>query len=79
MEETQDLQVSEPLESSEVVSGDFGNFSTRAGIQLGLFYVGAFLFQTICAVWVFGSVGSVKKDGNLNSGGETRVLELGVN
>ncbi|GFZ21802.1 hypothetical protein Acr_29g0009640 [Actinidia rufa] len=78
-EETHDLQVSEPLESSGVVSGDFGNFSTRAGIQLGLFYVGAFLFQTICAVWVFGSVGFGKKDRNLDSGGETRVLELGVN
>ncbi|GFZ08989.1 hypothetical protein Acr_20g0007970 [Actinidia rufa] len=52
-DETRDLQVSETLESSEVVCGDFGNFSTRA-------------------------VGSVKKDGNLNSGGETRVLELGV-
>ncbi|XP_057486249.1 stress response protein NST1-like isoform X2 [Actinidia eriantha] len=77
-EVTRDLQVSEPLESSGVVSGDFGNFSTRAGIQLGLFYVGAFLFQTICAVWVFGSVGSGKKDRNLDSGGETRVLELGV-
>ncbi|KAL7220693.1 hypothetical protein ACSBR2_013555 [Camellia fascicularis] len=77
--EIQDFEISEKSETSGVFSDDLGKFSTGSVIKVGLYLVGAFVFQTICAVWVFGSVDSDYKDGNLDSEGKTRVLELGLN
>ncbi|KAF5950752.1 hypothetical protein HYC85_012745 [Camellia sinensis] len=77
--EIQDFEISEKSGTSGVFSDDLGKFSTGSVIKVGLYLVGAFVFQTICAVWVFGSADSDYKDGNLDSKGKTRVLELGLN
>ncbi|XP_052208434.1 uncharacterized protein LOC127812143 [Diospyros lotus] len=80
-EARQGFEVSRPSETAGVLNGGFGFGypSTRSVFKLGLFLVGAFAFQTVCAVMVFGSADSDRKDGNLGTGHRTRVLELGVN
>ncbi|GMP56844.1 hypothetical protein CsSME_00021163 [Camellia sinensis var. sinensis] len=77
--EIQDFEISEKSGTSGVFSDDLGKFSTGSVIKVGLYLVGAFVFQTICAVWVFGSADSDYEDGNLDSKGKTSVLELGLN
>lgn len=41
-----------------------GTFSTRSVLKLGMYLVGIFVVQTICAVLVFGSADSDQKHGN---------------
>ncbi|KAI3804605.1 hypothetical protein L1987_26285 [Smallanthus sonchifolius] len=48
------------------VDGVLGTFSTKSFTKLGLYLVGAFIFQTICAVLIFGSNDLDDKDDNLN-------------
>ncbi|KAI3756129.1 hypothetical protein L1987_55943 [Smallanthus sonchifolius] len=43
-----------------------GTFSTKSFTKLGLYLVGAFIFQTICAVLIFGTNDLHDKDDNLN-------------
>lgn len=71
------------FESHEVSTGDIngvlGKFSKISVFRIGLCLVGAFVFQTICAVWMLGSTDSSHKDGILDSEDKTRVLKLGLN
>ncbi|KAL6970290.1 hypothetical protein U1Q18_029989 [Sarracenia purpurea var. burkii] len=72
--DTREFQISESSKTSGVFSGDdVGVFSTMSVFKLGLFLVGAFVFQTICAVLVLGPANSDQKDGNFDTGGKTRV------
>ncbi|XP_010323064.1 uncharacterized protein [Solanum lycopersicum] len=67
-------EVSDPSEAGNAVAGTFGKGSL---LKFGLWIVGAFVFQTVCAVWVFGSADYSGKnkcsDGN---GNKNEVLEL---
>lgn len=49
-----------------------GKFSKFTVFRIGLFLVGAYVFQTVCAVWLFGS----GQNGVLDSEDESRVLVL---
>ncbi|KAK3010477.1 hypothetical protein RJ639_012696 [Escallonia herrerae] len=75
---SEEFQVSETetLNSSGVIEGSVGNFSTRSILKYGLYLVGAFVFQTVIAVWFLGSADSDEKDGNLGTEDKTRVLEM---
>ncbi|OUZ99410.1 hypothetical protein BVC80_8537g3 [Macleaya cordata] len=55
------------------VSESAGVFSTRSILELVLYIVGIFVLQTVCAVWIFGSVHSDKKSGN-----EEKEADLGI-
>ncbi|XP_059648123.1 uncharacterized protein LOC132294320 isoform X2 [Cornus florida] len=74
-----EIQFSESSDSAGVLEGSVRNFSTRSVLKFGLYLVGAFVFQTICAVLLFGSADSDHKDGNFDGEDKTRVLEFGMN
>ncbi|XP_076892697.1 uncharacterized protein LOC143544483 [Bidens hawaiensis] len=52
-------------ESPGFVDSVFDTFSTRSVTKIGLYLVGAFIFQTVCAVMIFGSQDLDDKDENL--------------
>ncbi|KAH7513366.1 hypothetical protein FEM48_Zijuj12G0192500 [Ziziphus jujuba var. spinosa] len=74
---------------SETSGGYDGKISIRSVIKYGFFFIGAFVFQTICAVWVLGSANSDKRDRNsensdsgkgkvlLNGNGKFQLANLG--
>ncbi|KAA8548940.1 hypothetical protein F0562_000624 [Nyssa sinensis] len=74
-----EIQLSEISDAAGVLEGSVSNFSTRSVIKFGLFFVGAFVFQTICAVWILGSAHSDHNNENLGSEDKTRGLELEMN
>ncbi|KAK9077767.1 hypothetical protein SSX86_006105 [Deinandra increscens subsp. villosa] len=51
------------------LDGILGTFSTKSFAKIGLYLVGAFIFQTVCAVLIFGSNDLLDKDDNLSSNG----------
>ncbi|KAM0029688.1 hypothetical protein Hdeb2414_s0018g00528861 [Helianthus debilis subsp. tardiflorus] len=60
---------SEHLSSSKgptFIDGILGEFSNKSFAKIGLYLVGAFVFQTICAVLIFGSKDLDDKDDTLN-------------
>ncbi|GAV74908.1 hypothetical protein CFOL_v3_18388 [Cephalotus follicularis] len=75
VDEVKEFQVSEttPDISGEYSCG-FGNFSMKSALKYGFLYVvGVILYQTISTFWKMRSVGSDKKDENLND------LEVAIN
>ncbi|KAL8264089.1 hypothetical protein R6Q59_022219 [Mikania micrantha] len=54
-------------ERTGFADGILGTFSTRSFAKIGLYLVGAFIFQTICAVLIFGSKDLFGEDDNLDS------------
>ncbi|XAR57083.1 hypothetical protein NMG60_11025101 [Bertholletia excelsa] len=67
---TRELEV-ETSEAAGILNGV--NFSTGSVVKFGFYLLGAFVFQTVCAVWVFGSASS-----DSLSEDKTRVLDLGA-
>lgn len=61
----------EDLSSSETSGGHNSGvvkLSTNFVLKFGVYVLGAFVFQTICAVWVLGNADSEKRDGNSGKG-----------
>ncbi|KAF3456220.1 hypothetical protein FNV43_RR00870 [Rhamnella rubrinervis] len=54
-------------ETSGGYNGSVSKLSTRFVLKFGVYVLGAFVFQTICAVWVLGNANSDKRDGNWES------------
>lgn len=54
--------------------GGTGKISMRSVIKYGFFLFGAFVFQTVCAVWVLGNANSSDKRENSDSGKGKVVL-----
>ncbi|XP_015062170.1 uncharacterized protein LOC107007869 isoform X2 [Solanum pennellii] len=67
-------ELSDPSEAGNAVAGTFGKGWL---LKFGLWIVGAFVFQTVCAVWVFGSADYSGKNKSLDGNGyKNEVLEL---
>ncbi|KAK6803767.1 hypothetical protein RDI58_001551 [Solanum bulbocastanum] len=67
-------EVSDPSGAANAVAGTFGKGSL---LKFGLWIIGAFVFQTVCAVWVFGSADYSGKNKCLDGNGyKNEVLEL---
>ncbi|XP_034686396.1 uncharacterized protein LOC117914969 isoform X2 [Vitis riparia] len=62
---------------AKVENGEVGKFSTGSLLKLGLYLVGIFVFQTICAVWVLGSADSDQEHEISDS--EAKGSQLGAN
>ncbi|PKI65099.1 uncharacterized protein LOC116210372 isoform X2 [Punica granatum] len=62
---------------------DLGKFSTKSVLKFGAYFVGLFLFQTICAVWFLGSASSSssteKPDGSESSVDEKDRVQSLIN
>ncbi|KAJ8565932.1 hypothetical protein K7X08_008508 [Anisodus acutangulus] len=75
--ENQELQLSEVSDPAGAVNATAGTFGKSSLLKFGLWVVGAFVFQTVCAVWVFGSADYSGKNGGLDGNGyKNEVLEL---
>ncbi|CAN4113555.1 unnamed protein product [Withania somnifera] len=53
--ENQQLRLSEVSDPSGAVNATAGTFGKGSMLKFGLWVVGAFVFQTVCAVWILGS------------------------
>ncbi|XP_027120826.1 uncharacterized protein [Coffea arabica] len=77
MQEFREAEVREPV---KLVDDRIGNVSKNSIFKHGLWLVAAFLFQTICAVWVFGSAEFEDKNSALevdvNGKGKSNVKYL---
>ena len=62
---------------AKVENGEISKFSTGSLLKLGLYLVGIFVFQTICAVWVLGSADSDQEHEISDS--EAKGSQLGAN
>ncbi|GFP83462.1 hypothetical protein PHJA_000489600 [Phtheirospermum japonicum] len=86
-QEIQEILESEKFEISEAGSEEVGKFE-EIGVSIdrnvlrnsilnyGLWLVGAFVFQTVCAIWVFSSAGTDNKNQILNGTEKGSVLEV---
>lgn len=66
-------------ESSELDIGGVGNFSARSVLKYGVYLIGVFVFQTICAVLLFGNTNTDKRDGNSSSDSDRGTILLNGN
>ncbi|XP_055818207.1 uncharacterized protein LOC129887226 isoform X2 [Solanum dulcamara] len=75
--ETQEFRLSEVSDPSGGVNAVAGTFGKGSLLKFGLWIVGAFVFQTVCAVWVFGSADNSGKNRSLDRNDyKNEVLEL---
>ncbi|KAL3505731.1 hypothetical protein ACH5RR_031113 [Cinchona calisaya] len=78
--EIEEFREAEIQESVEILDGGIGKVSKNSIFKYGLWLVGAFVVQTICAVWVFKSAKFEDKSGNyLNNEDKNGVLEVRLN
>ncbi|XP_019253523.1 PREDICTED: uncharacterized protein LOC109232275 isoform X2 [Nicotiana attenuata] len=75
--ENQELRLSEVSGPAGVVNASAGVFTKSSLLKFGLWVVGAFVLQTVCAVWVLGSADySVKNGTSDRNGYKKEVLDL---
>ncbi|XP_059310595.1 uncharacterized protein LOC132061938 [Lycium ferocissimum] len=75
--ENQELRLSEVSGPSGAVNAATGTFGKSSLLKFGLWVFGAFVFQTVCAIWVFGSADYSGKNGSLDRNDyKNEVLEL---
>ncbi|KAL3348142.1 hypothetical protein AABB24_021677 [Solanum stoloniferum] len=75
--ENQEFRLSEVSDPSGAVNAVAGTFGKGSLLKFGLWIIGAFVFQTVCAVWVFGSADySGKNKSSDGNGYKNEVLEL---
>ncbi|XP_049394618.1 uncharacterized protein LOC125858870 isoform X2 [Solanum stenotomum] len=75
--ENREFRLSEVSDPSGAVNAVAGTFGKGSLLKFGLWIVGAFVFQTVCAVWVFGSADySGKNKSSDGNGYKNEVLEL---
>lgn len=73
----QEFRLSEVSDPSGAVNAVAGTFGKGSLLKFGLWIVGAFVFQTVCAVWVLGSADySGKNESSSRNGYKNEVLEL---
>ncbi|XP_070042238.1 DEAD-box ATP-dependent RNA helicase 42 isoform X2 [Nicotiana tomentosiformis] len=73
----QELRLSEVSGPAGVVNASAGVFTKSSLLKFGLWVVGAFVFQTVCAVWVLGSADYSGKNGTSDRNGyKNEVLDL---
>ncbi|KAM3265758.1 putative protein isoform X1 [Capsicum annuum] len=78
--ENQELRLSEVSDPSGSVNATAGTFGKGWLLKFGLWVVGAFVFQTVCAVWVFGSADySGKNQSSDRNDYKNEVMELHSN
>lgn len=77
----QELRVPEVSNDIEIIMNrNVTAFSKGSIFKLGLWFLGAFMFQTICAVWVLGSVDIFHENGNgSKKKDKRRILDVGLN
>ncbi|KAK4425857.1 hypothetical protein Salat_1779700 [Sesamum alatum] len=76
-EEVREVEVSMPAGGS--FDRSFGVLAKNSILKYGLWLVGAFVFQTICAIWVFGPAGIDNKNELFDGNEKKSVLEVGGN
>lgn len=77
--EIQEVRVAEITKSVEVMENSVSDFSKGSFLKFGLWLLGAFVFQTICAVWVLGSADIFNDNGNTSNGKDkTGILDVGL-
>ncbi|XP_011090970.1 uncharacterized protein LOC105171522 isoform X2 [Sesamum indicum] len=76
-EEMREVEVSMPAGGS--VDRSIGVLAKNSILKYGLWLVGAFVFQTVCATWVFGSAGVDNKNELFDGDEKNSVLEVGGN
>ncbi|XP_060217795.1 uncharacterized protein LOC132645056 isoform X2 [Lycium barbarum] len=75
--ENQELRLSEVSGPSGAVNAAARTFGKSSLLKFGLWVFGAFVFQTVCAIWVFGSADYSGKNGSLDRNDyKNEVLEL---
>ncbi|KAK4737805.1 hypothetical protein R3W88_001502 [Solanum pinnatisectum] len=75
--ENQEFRLSEVSDPSGAVNAVAGTFGKGSLLKFGLWIIGAFVFQTVCAVWVFGSADySGKSESSDGNGYKNEVLVL---
>ncbi|KAL3812886.1 hypothetical protein ACJIZ3_014154 [Penstemon smallii] len=77
VEEFREVEVSLP--SGVSVDGNVSILSKNQIFKYGLWLFGAFVFQTVCAVWIFGSADFDTQNENLNGNKKSSVLEVAEN
>ncbi|KZV24823.1 hypothetical protein F511_26482 [Dorcoceras hygrometricum] len=77
-EVVKDARISEPT-IGVAVDGSVGLLDNNTILKYGLWLAAAFVFQAVCAVWVFGSADSGSRNGNLDGNRKDPVLEVREN
>ncbi|KAK6930160.1 hypothetical protein RJ641_004254 [Dillenia turbinata] len=83
-EECSSVTVEQPIEEvtntiaadTEKLNGGVWGISSRSVFQFAMGLIGAFVFQTLCAVWVFGSAEFDEKEQNLDKKSESGFLSM---
>ncbi|XP_073153780.1 uncharacterized protein [Henckelia pumila] len=80
VEVVKEVGISEPTVGIPAVgTGSVGLVDKKTIFKYGLWLTGAFVFQVVCAVWVFGSADSGSRNGNLNGNREDPGVEVTEN
>ncbi|KAG6764933.1 hypothetical protein POTOM_032422 [Populus tomentosa] len=73
-----EFNVSETVSSAVEHSGSVGKISVKPVLKYSGYFLGVLLFQTICAVWLFGNTDSDGKERNFNEKGNV-LLDVNGN
>ncbi|KAL0348671.1 UNVERIFIED_CONTAM: hypothetical protein Sangu_1094900 [Sesamum angustifolium] len=76
-EEMREAEVSMP--AGGIVDRSVGVLGKKSILTYGLWLLGAFVFQTVCAIWFFGSAGIDNKNELFDGDEKNSVLEVGGN
>lgn len=77
----QELRVAEVSNGIEIMDNSVTAFSKRSFYEFGLWILGAYMFQKICAAWVLGSV-DIYENGNGNGSekeDKNGIVDVGIN
>ncbi|KAL7104944.1 hypothetical protein ACP275_07G013800 [Erythranthe tilingii] len=79
IEELTEVEVSSAAAAAASFDGNVGVLAKDQILKYGLWLVGAFVFQTVCAIWVFGAGGIDSKNETRNGTRKSSLLEEGGN
>ncbi|KAJ6769433.1 ABC SUBFAMILY C PROTEIN [Salix koriyanagi] len=65
-DKVEEFNVSETVSSAGEYSDSVGKLSVKSVLKYSAYFLGVLLFQTICAVWLFGNADSEGKERNFN-------------
>ncbi|KAJ6688946.1 hypothetical protein OIU85_005372 [Salix viminalis] len=66
VDKVEEFNVSETVSSAGEYSDSVGKLSVKSVLKYSAYFLGVLLFQTICAVWLFGNADSEGKERNFN-------------
>lgn len=75
VQKLEELREEEVSASAASLDGNVGILRKNQILKYGLWLVGAFVFQTVCAIWVFGSGGMDNENEILNGTEKNSLLE----